>query len=443
MSTDPNGSNTRSRPATRLGQILRTYLLALLPSWSASADSDLVDALIHGKADLFLRYRYEFVDDGSPGIQDANANTLRTALGYTSSRFYDFDVRVQLEDVRSLGRERYNDGGSNGVRDRAVVVDPVGTEFNQAFLRFSGLPKTVLSAGRQEINHRDAPLQRYVGNIAWRQNVQSFDGVRAVNLALPGTVVDYSYIWNVNRIFGEDNPLPDASDFRLAGHLVNIQYSSLPIGKLEGYSYLLDFATSTSDPFSTATVGLRIQGNQGVLPKTKLLYAAELAHQRDYGDNPNDIEVNYFLGEIGGSYAFGGILDSIVVKLTYEVLEGEGGGRAFQTPLGTNHAFQGWADRFLITPGDGIEDFFATFTANFLGAQFSAVYHDFQADHGDYAYGEEWDLILERPIAKQFLVGVKYARYVADENPVNLLNNTSSGQADDLTKFWAYIQFTY
>src|SRR3546814_3361296 len=31
---------------------------------------------------------------------------------------------------------------------------------------------------------------------------------------------------------------------------------------------------------------------------------------------------------------------------------------AFQTPLATLHAFNGWADRFLSTPGNGLEDIY-------------------------------------------------------------------------------------
>ena len=43
------------------------------------------------------------------------------------------------------------------------------------------------------------------------------------------------------------------------------------------------------------------------------------------------------------------------------------GNRAFQTPLATKHAFQGWADQFLTTPADGIEDAYLGVTAPLLG----------------------------------------------------------------------------
>jgi len=51
--------------------------------------------------------------------------------------------------------------------------------------------------------------------------------------------------------------------------------------------------------------------------------------------------------------------------------------------------------------------------------------------------------VLEQPLAKNFLVGVKYADYGADTNVTNVLRNSSTGQAFDLTKVWAYVQFRY
>ncbi|MGH8593700.1 MAG: alginate export family protein, partial [Gammaproteobacteria bacterium] len=189
------------------------------------AGDNIIDALKGGKVELYLRYRFEYVDDGQPRVinnklsniplQAAKASTLRTALGYSTGLFYDFGAYVQFEDVRALGNDAYNDGGTIGVVDHAVVVDPEGTEIQQANLRYVGFPYTTLKLGRQEIEHRLAPLHRYIGNILWRQNWQNFDGLRALNEYLPATVIDYAYVWNTNRIFGEDNPIPDRSDFRM------------------------------------------------------------------------------------------------------------------------------------------------------------------------------------------------------------------------------------
>ena len=432
------------------------------------AGDNIIDALKGGKVDLYLRYRFEFVDDdncvvsGCPPTDNrpldaAYANTLRTALGYSTGLFYDFGAYVQFEDVRAADNDAYNNGGENGVVDkRRRWSIPEGTEINQANLRYAGLPYTTLKLGRQEIEHRPAPLHRYIGNILWRQNWQSFDGFRALNEYLPATVIDYAYVWNTNRIFGEDNEIPDRSDFRMDSHFINVQYSGFPYGKFEPYAYLLDFESKTSEGFSTSTFGLRFQGAYDLISyPVSILYTGEFAHQMDYAENPADIDVNYYLGELGATHTFiDSPIESVTVKGSYEVLEGDGGelvsgccggrvARAFQTPLGTNHAFQGWADRFLITPADGIEDLFVTLQMKVWGANFMAMWHDFSANDDDYDYGTEWDLVLERPIANNFLVGIKYAYYDASGDALNKARNSISGQAFDLEKAWAYVQFKF
>ena len=203
------------------------------------------------------------------------------------------------------------------------------------------------------------------------------------------------------------------------------------------------FDSATARRFSTATYGGRLQGDYLILPKLKLLYSAEIANQIGYANNPKDIDLNYYLAELGASYNFGSTLQALSLTLGFERLEGDGGQRSFQTPLGTNHAFQGWADRFLITPGDGILDYQISLGAKILGAQLAAVYHRFVSDKDSYNYGEEWDVQLEKSFAQRYLVGVKYAHYLADDNALNQARNAASGQAFDLEKFWCYVQFKY
>jgi hypothetical protein len=368
---------------------------------------------------------------------------VRIAAGYTTGSFYDFNAYAQLEDVEVIGSQSFNDGGTNGVTDRAVVADAQGAELKQAFLRYGGIPKTVVTAGRQEITHRDAPLQRFLSNLAFRQHWQTYDAVRIVNLSFPHTIVDYAYIGNVHRVFGRRNPLPDASTFPMNSHALDIQYSGYPAGRLEAYTYLLDFSSTVSKRFSTATYGFRFEGESATDAKLRLLYAAEFARQQDYAGNPNDIRVNYYETDLGLSRTFGGWLEFASVKLSYEFLGGFGGVKAFQTPLGNNHAYQGAADRFLVTPGDGIRDLFLTVTLRIAGFQFIAANHRFTSDNAGYEYGREWDLALERPLGGNFLIGLQYANYRADRNALNVARNSASGQAFDLTKFWAYLQYKY
>jgi hypothetical protein len=273
--------------------------------------------------------------------------------------------------------------------------------------------------------------------------------------------LDYAYVWNVNRIFGEDNDLPDRSDYPMNSHFFKANWDGFSLLKLEGYLYSLDFdhaAAATiggqanpSFGASTNTIGIRGEGAKGLGTKWKLLYTGEFAHQVDAYDTTQDIDVNYYLIEGGASYQVGRKwLDALTAKVSYEVLEGDGllGGvrRSFQTPLGTNHAFQGWADRFLITPGDGIEDLFFTLRGGVFGANVMLVYHDYSSDNLDYDYGTEWNAIAEKPFMKHWMVGAKYANYDASGNATNLARNTTNGgvgQAFDKEIIWAYLQFKW
>ena len=80
--------------------------------------------------------------------------------------------------------------------------------------------------------------------------------------------------------------------------------------------------------------------------KNKLIYTAEFATQ-ETTDGAN--EADYSLIELG--YGFDGY--SIIAGL--ETLGSDDGAYGFQTPLATKHAFNGWADKFLKTPNDGLD----------------------------------------------------------------------------------------
>ena len=425
----------------------------------ASLSAEFWDALAGGKIDFYARYRFEQVeDDQLPVLRNAHANTLRTTLGYSTQLFHDFGAYVQLEDVRVIGDARYNDGGSNGIVNRAVVVDPEGTEVQQALLRYRGIPRTQLMIGRQDIEHRAAPLNRYVGAVPWRQNWQSFDGIRVTSDYLPAFKADYSHIWNVNRIFGEANPIADRSDYDVGGHLLSVTYSGVPYSTLEGYAYLLNFDSNAAatKALSTSTYGARLQGAWDVVQyAAKLLYTAEYAQQRDYADNPIEVSVDYTLLELGLNKAFPyAEFESVMAKVSYEVLEGEGRKAvgagfvpgSFQTPLGTNHAFQGWADRFLTTPADGVEDWYGTVTVRAFATNLMLVYHTYSSSNDDYDYGHEWNLQLTRAFADHYTVGLKYADYSAADDTLNRARNgaASAGkQAFDLKKVWAWVELRF
>tara|TARA_R110002049_G_scaffold144478_3_gene306742 strand:- start:6588 stop:7859 length:1272 start_codon:yes stop_codon:yes gene_type:complete len=386
----------------------------------AHADDAFVDALTGGKVSFSARARYEAVTEDN-SKKDADAYTLRTTLGYKTGSFKGFGAFVEFEDVRAMGDEKFNNT-ENGHTRYSVVADPVGTEVNQGYLSYNGFD-TEFKLGRQEITYRGAPFHRYIGNVLWRQNHQSFDGFSFVNKSLADTTIGYAHIENVNTIFGE-NSVAKPNNIDMSTDLFNVQYSGSPIGDLEAYAYLIENEDVITA--STETFGLRLSGAQAVNDDLKILYTAEYASQGDYKDGVMD-DQNYYLAELGGKYK------GWVAKFSYEMQEGDGT-YSFNTPLGTNHAFQGWADIFLSTPKNGLEDMYFTVVGKVLGAKVVAVYHDFETDKDGIDAGNEFDILAEKTFNKHYTLGVKYSDYNAGDASLAYV---------DTEKFWLYGQIKF
>lgn len=412
-----------------------TQLALSSASWFAvmpaaySSDS-FIGALTSGKPSAYLRYRFESVDQ--EGFADkARASTLRTQLGYQTGDFHNFGAFVQFEDVRSLGNDRYN-STINGRTQFPVVADPKGTEINQAYLSYKGIPGTTLKYGRQAIIYDN---HRFIGNVGFRQNEQTYDAFTIQNTSLPSTTISYAHITNVNRIFGENHPTQ--SDLHMNSDLLNVAYNGFKAGKIVGYGYFLDYEAGQTLPVtaSNKTLGIRFDGSYP-LDKVKFLYTVEYATQDNYKSGAASVEADY-------SYAMLGIdTKGIQLKLNYEVLGGDGV-YGFATPLATLHAFNGWADKFLTTPRDGIRDAFVSIGGNVWGTSLLAVYHDYSSDSLDYRYGSEWNLQASKKIEKNLTLTVKYASYNGDANSLNVARNTPASLPRDVEKIWlqAELQF--
>ncbi|WP_346010103.1 alginate export family protein [Pseudomonas sp. WS 5013] len=396
----------------------------------AFAAEELSNLFTQGKPTLDARYRFENVDQNND-LRDANAQTLRTRAGFQSGQWYGLSGLLEVDNVSRIGDDAYN-STRNGQKEYAVVADPDGTEVNQALLRYDHkLGSAVL--GRQRINLDN---QRFIGSVAWRQNEQTFDGALTQLKPIDGLTLSYAYLDQVNTVFGPDNGrydnLTNPANIDGHSHLINAQYVIMPELTATAYSYLLDLdniavaPTAAEGTLSSQTSGLRLNG-----VVAGVSYALEYAQQKDYGDNPLELDSEYYLAELGYT------LKGVQLKAGYEVLGGDNGSgnRAFQTPLATKHAFQGWADQFLTTPADGIEDAYVGVTAPLLGGTLQAWYHDFSTEQGSDEYGNEIDLSYAHPIpGVKGLVGLlKYATYDSDDK----------ARTVDTDKVWLQLQYTY
>lgn len=420
-----------------VGAVLACAAVCVQARTVEGALQSLADAIVDGQVNLGVRYRYEHVTQDRPASirHHANAQTVRTNLGWRTGLFHGFLAYAEVENVSVVGDEDYNNT-YNGETAYPVVADPDGTEVNQAYLSWQGVAGNLARYGRQVIAYDN---HRFVGHVGWRQNQQTFDGFSYQSTLLEGVTARYAYIYNVNRIFSEDTPnqaFGNIGDFRLDGHLINVQWKPNAATTLTGYAYLLDF--DDFDAESTATHGLRASGAvplpQLGIDGAALLYTAEYAHQSDYADNPGDFGLGY------GSAELGLRLFGVTAKAGFERLEGGemGGTRALQTPLATLHALNGWTDRFLSTPADGLEDRYvlATGVLPGCGVNWLVRYDDFSAEASDDDYGSEWGVQLTRTFARHYTVGMKYADYDTDA-PALL-----PGRADttDTAKGWLWLQ---
>lgn len=382
---------------------LSLAVAAACASTQAVADSNLETLVKDGSTKLDLRYRYEGVDQDGIAEQ-ANAHTLRSRLTLNTGSLGGVSFGLEFDDVRDLNND-YN-STTNGHTEYPVVADPTGTEINQAYAKYSAGSFTALG-GRQRIVLDD---QRFVGGVAWRQNEQTYDGVRA-SFAVDKLTLDYSYVEQVNRIFGADSA---NATYEGEVHLLNGAFKFNDAHKLVGFYY--DMAFDNAVAASNATTGLRYEGKFGPIAAT-----ASYAIQNEAGDGA-EYSTDYMLADLKGSHGIFGW------NVGYEILGSDDGSKGFQTPLATGHAFQGFADKFLNTPATGVEDLYAGVNLKAGPVKLIAVVHDFKAAEGSASYGQELDLVAVYPINKQFTAMFKYADYQADDF------------ATDTQKVWLQLQ---
>lgn len=415
--------------------------LVLLPATAGAAS--LAEAVAGGKPNLDLRLRYERIETNppyGPGITEdqADALTARLRLGYTTAQWHALDAQAEFSGTWALDDDHYQ--STDNLKSRyPIVPDPSGETLNQAWLRYSGLPATTITLGRQRLAYDN---QRFIGNVAWRQREQTFDAVSLssqwLGRWLPQTTFNYAYLSRVQafRAYRMDPANAGVScnaDFACAdtlglnGHALNLAWVAAPALKLVGYGYWLDFDFDSAARRDTRTLGLRAMGTVPV-DAFKLSYTLEYADQRGIAESPSGLKADYQLIELGAARG------PVAATLGHEVLSGDGA-YGFQTPLATLHAFQGWVDLFVNTPVWGVRDDAASLSLNVERAKLTAVWHRYAADSASLRYGDEWNLLATRPIGKQLNAGLKYGIYDGNrESP-------DAPRRSRTEKFWAWLEY--
>ncbi|MDP5278134.1 alginate export family protein [Sphingomonas sp. DG1-23] len=355
-----------------------------------------------------VRARHEHVEqDGL--AQDSDAVTVRVRAGVQVSKG-GWSALAEAQGNMAVGDAYYD--GLHGAATRPLVADPENVALYRAQIQYRSGPLT-FTAGRQRIMLDD---ERFVGNAGIRQSAQTFDAVRAEITPLKGLKLDLSYVWDVRTIWGVEGNGARQQGVGGDNILANLSYAT-PVGTLTGFAYLVDQDEAAVQGYrlSSQSYGVRLAGARPLGGGVKAAWQLSHARQTDYHRNPNDYAARYWLAD--------GSLELRGWKLGagYEVLGADKGVAltSFQTPLGSVFKFQGWADKFTVTPPDGIRDLYANIgygwkaLGPFTGVTLQAAYHRFDSDRLVRRYGDEIDMLVSGKLGKTIL-SVRYADYAAD-----------------------------
>lgn len=487
-----------------------TYAVAMTLALGASAaqaeeevlpEYTFMDAVKTGKNLSSFRLRYETVDqDGfqpattvgttanptaKEQLKDAHALTLRSLIGWQTAPYKNFSFGVQLTNVTKFN-DNFNDGTNNVLINApsnqprnveyAKIVDPSDTDINQLYVDWTGLKNTKFRLGRQQVNLDNV---RFIGDIAFRQVMQVFDGASVLNKSIPDTEVYLAHFERVKQITTESR-----GDGAL--EVANVRYRISPTEFLVGYAYLDGFenlgfgrawfGNAGNTPANKAAgkvgninefadqgnkvFGVRLDGIHPFNPNVRALYTAEYAKQDDYNGGDNRIDAHYY--KLGGGVG----IDNFSVRVDQELLSSNDGKYAFQTPFGTNHLFQGWVDKFLSTPAEGIKDTFITATYKYGDFAFFADYHVIDSDEdfhtvgskaatdGD-RFGKEWNAAVTYNYDKNIMAKVEYGKFTEDDHyslvastlaakpTTTAVANANRGRFRDTEKLWLTVMYTF
>ena len=346
------------------------------------------------------RVRFESVSQDN-ALSDADALTGQLRAGLTWKPDADWTVLVDAEAIVDLSGD-YNNL-TNGESGYSVVADPDGAELNRAQLSYGGFDKTSITLGRQRIKLDN---DRFIGNVGWRQNEQTFDGLTVSNKAIENTVITAGLLTRAHRILGDDHP---NGNIDLTAPIVNINYKGIENTTIVGYGYFFGFDDNPENGHKT--IGLRAS-HRLTLADVPVKLSLEYAKQTPYSDGADSNDADYLRIEASATFK------PLTIAVGRETLGGDGS-YGFQTPFATGHAFNGWSDVFLATPANGVEDSFVSFSAKVAGVNLRSIFHSFSSDNAGIDYGSEINLIATRKFNSSWSGGLKLASYDADDYAVD------------------------
>lgn len=396
-----------------------------------------LNSIKEGQSMTSFRLRYEEVeqDPSATFRHDAQAWTLRSLVGWQSAPYHNFSIGAQIINVAKLSDDFNNLARGvpqPGKGDYPAVVDPDFTNINQLYVDWTGIRNTKVRLGRQSVKLDNV---RFIGNVDFRQVMQVFDGIAVENKSIQNVEL-YAAWFNRVRSINTDLKTDDTGILRGT-------WRYTPSESLTAYAYLADQeeAPAAAD-FSSQTFGLRLDGSRKLDDNWRLLYTAEYAKQDDYRQGLDNVDAHYY--RIGAGAGLG----VWWARLDQELLSSNDGKYGFRTPLGTNHLYQGWADKFLTTPNSGIRDTFITAGSKWGNVTFLTEYHWIESDENfakvgggqGNSFGKEWDVSVAYTYDKHLSGKVEYASFKEEEQRAGA---GPSGRVRDTDKLWLTMMVSF
>ncbi len=265
---------TRGFPSMRNSLIVAAGLAAAGPACAQDiALKPLIDT----------RLRYEAVDQAGLATQTSDAVTARLRAGLQASGG-PLSAIVEGEATLALVDGYYD--GLHGAATRPLIADPQNIALYRAQIQYR-TRAVALTAGRQRITLDD---ERFVGNVGFRQNAQTFDAVRLEWTGVAKLKLDVSYAWNVRTIWGVDGTGARPRSIGGGNIFGSLSYAT-PVGALTGFAYLVDQDEAAVQGYrlSSQSYGGRFAGSRALSKAAKLGYVLSYARQSDYRRNPNKL----------------------------------------------------------------------------------------------------------------------------------------------------------
>lgn len=351
----------------------------------------------------------------------ANIEVQTSENARAASQLLRANVRSQWSDRIASTIEldyvalAWKDEFSNGVRfnGKPIIPDVEGFDLNEAFLDLTLNHNITLTAGRKALQLGN---ERFVGSNNFWQNEQTFDTLGTTFEFGSASFVNYYYVNNANRINGEKagkrlspsdvnfaatnglRPAPFLGDHKHRSHLVFSEFKEWDYSQLQAYYFYMDI--QDAKPLSNKTLGLRYEFKKRY-GSWRTNAHAELATQKR-PNTTSERTLQYHSASAGLGYR------SHKLSIHYERLNARNG-VSFITPLASLHDQNGWADQFLITPPEGLNDASLRYVWRKNPIKIDFRYHTFSNDHAH--IGNELDADIIFKVKRQHKFLLRYANF--------------------------------